>query len=140
MASIGILGSLGIPFGILSRSIKLTNEPPAGLKANLKRAFTSFSTDAINDVDSKSKSIIFGLSFFHAVMIERKQYGPLGYNMMYPFGIADLRANHAALYPALPLHAAQCAKAAQVDPKGMLVRLSVRRARRLGAFSRSLYL
>ena len=30
--------SNNIPIGILSRCIKLTNEPPAGLKANLKNA------------------------------------------------------------------------------------------------------
>ena len=24
-------------------------------------------------------------------MLERKQYGPMGYNMMYPFSIGDLR-------------------------------------------------
>merc|ERR1712032_1313449 len=35
--------SKGIPTGILNRSIKLTNEPPTGLKANLKRAFCTFS-------------------------------------------------------------------------------------------------
>jgi dynein heavy chain len=34
---------LGIPIGLLDRSIKLTNEPPAGLKANMKRAWTYFS-------------------------------------------------------------------------------------------------
>jgi dynein heavy chain len=27
--------STGVPIGILDRSIKLTNEPPAGLKANM---------------------------------------------------------------------------------------------------------
>jgi dynein heavy chain len=32
----------GVPIGLLDRSIKLTNEPPAGLKANMKRAFTYF--------------------------------------------------------------------------------------------------
>ena len=31
-----------IPIGVLNRSIKLTNEPPTGLRANLKRAFCSF--------------------------------------------------------------------------------------------------
>ena len=34
-----------IPFGLLERAIKLTNEPPSGLKANLKRAFCSFERD-----------------------------------------------------------------------------------------------
>lgn len=37
--------SQGIPIGILERSIKLTNEPPAGLKANMNRAFTFFLPD-----------------------------------------------------------------------------------------------
>jgi dynein heavy chain len=31
-----------VPIGILDRSIKLTNEPPSGIKANMKRAFTYF--------------------------------------------------------------------------------------------------
>ena len=34
--------STGVPIGILDRSIKLTNEPPSGIKANMKRAFTYF--------------------------------------------------------------------------------------------------
>lgn len=42
--------SPAIPIGVLSRCIKLTNEPPAGLKANLKRAFANFSRDYIEEV------------------------------------------------------------------------------------------
>jgi dynein heavy chain len=80
-----------IPIGTLSRSIKLTNEPPQGLKANLKRAFCSFSPEFINELDSKLRAIVFGLSFFHAVMIERKKFGAKGFNMMYPFALGDLR-------------------------------------------------
>ncbi|CAN0055637.1 unnamed protein product [Heterosigma akashiwo] len=83
--------SNGIPIGILNRCIKLTNEPPAGLKANLKRAFACFSKEQIEEADSKMKSILFGLCIFHAVMIERKMYGPMGFNMMYPFSTGDLR-------------------------------------------------
>ena len=83
--------SNGIPIGILARAIKLTNEPPAGLKANLKRAFCIFSREYIEDVDAKTKSILFGLCHFHAVMMERKLYGPMGFNMMYPFAVGDLR-------------------------------------------------
>ena len=80
-----------IPIGMLSRSIKLTNEPPQGLKANLKRAFCTFSAEFINELDTKLRAIVFGLSMFHAVMIERKKFGPKGFNMMYPFATGDLR-------------------------------------------------
>eukprot|EP00611_Tribonema_gayanum_P021674 TRINITY_DN4214_c0_g1_i1.p1 TRINITY_DN4214_c0_g1~~TRINITY_DN4214_c0_g1_i1.p1 ORF type:complete len:1693 (-),score=702.71 TRINITY_DN4214_c0_g1_i1:70-5124(-) len=83
--------SNAIPIGILSRCIKLTNEPPAGLKANLKRAFANFSREYIEEADSKTKSILFGLCHFHAVMMERKLYGPMGFNMMYPFSVGDLK-------------------------------------------------
>ena len=83
--------SKSIPIGILSRSIKLTNEPPAGLRANLKRAWCSFSEAFINECESKTKAILFGLCYFHSVMMERKKFGPKGFNMMYPFSLGDLR-------------------------------------------------
>ena len=83
--------SKGIPVGILARAIKLTNEPPAGLKANLKRAFCIFSREYIEEADAKTKSILFGLCHFHAIMMERKLYGPMGFNMKYPFATGDLR-------------------------------------------------
>lgn len=83
--------SKDIPIGILNRCIKLTNEPPAGLKANLKRAWCFFSKESIEEADSKTKSILFGLCHFHSIMMERKLFGPIGFNMKYPFSIGDLR-------------------------------------------------
>jgi dynein heavy chain len=83
--------SNSIPIGVLSRCIKLTNEPPAGLKANLKRAFANFSREYVDDADSKFKAILYGLCHFHAIMMERKLFGPMGFNMMYPFSLGDLR-------------------------------------------------
>ena len=80
-----------LPIGILSRSIKLTNEPPSGLKANLMRAVSSFKQEDFDDNEPKTRAILFGLAHFHAVMMERKKFGPMGYNMMYPFSLGDLR-------------------------------------------------
>jgi dynein heavy chain len=37
--------SNSIPIGILDRSIKLTSDPPSGLKANIKQAFCTFSRE-----------------------------------------------------------------------------------------------
>jgi dynein heavy chain len=45
--------SLGVPIGILDRSIKLTNEPPSGLRANMTRAWTFFSKEEIEEADPK---------------------------------------------------------------------------------------
>ena len=85
--------SKGIPVGLLSRSIKLTNEPPTGLKANLKRALCSFSAEEVEEMDSRTRGVLFGLCHFHALMLERKKFGPKGFNMMYPFSGGDLLAS-----------------------------------------------
>lgn len=89
--------STGVPIGILDRSIKLTNEPPAGLKANMKRAWTYFSKEEIEDKDPKVKSILFALCYFHSTVIERRRFGPKGWNMSYPFNIGDLRDSYLVL-------------------------------------------
>merc|ERR1719335_2105187 len=88
----------GIPIGILERSIKMTNEPPQGLLANLRRAFANFQKEDFEDRDAKVKAILFGLCHFHSLMLERKKFGPLGYNMMYPFAAGDLRDSASVLY------------------------------------------
>jgi dynein heavy chain len=79
-----------IPVSILDRSIKITSDPPSGLKPNLKQAFASFSPEMYEEIEPRTKGILFGLCQFHAVMVERKKFGAKGYNMMYPFSIGDL--------------------------------------------------
>merc|ERR1719247_2661470 len=36
------------------------------------------------------KAICFALSFFHAILIERKKFGSQGWNRVYPFNMGDL--------------------------------------------------
>ena len=83
--------SKAIPIGLIERCIKLTNDPPSGLKANLTSAISSFSKEDYEDFEPRTRGIIFGLCHFHAIMVERKKFGPIGYNMMYPFAVGDLR-------------------------------------------------
>lgn len=86
-----------IPIGILERCIKLTNEPPSGLKANMNRAWTYFNPNEIDKLDAKIKPILFGLCFFHQTLLERRKFGPKGWNMFYPFNIGDLRDSYYVL-------------------------------------------
>jgi len=81
-----------LPVGILERSIKLTQEPPQGIKANLKRAFASFDPEEFQLREGKVKTMQFTLCLFHAVLVERKKFGPKGWNCVYPFSIGDLTA------------------------------------------------
>jgi len=80
-----------IPIGLLEKSIKLTNEPPQGLRANMKRAITFFAKEEFDEKDAKLKQILFGLCYFHSVMCERRKFGTKGWNRFYPFSMGDLR-------------------------------------------------
>jgi dynein heavy chain len=69
----------------------LTNEPPQGLKDNMKRTFSFFKKEELDDKDPKIKTIIFGLCYFHSVMCERRKFGTKGWNRVYPFSMGDFR-------------------------------------------------
>eukprot|EP00998_Keelungia_sp_KM082_P007054 NODE_326_length_2088_cov_110.843957_g320_i0.p1 GENE.NODE_326_length_2088_cov_110.843957_g320_i0~~NODE_326_length_2088_cov_110.843957_g320_i0.p1 ORF type:complete len:660 (+),score=234.76 NODE_326_length_2088_cov_110.843957_g320_i0:262-1980(+) len=81
-----------IPVGILQRSIKLTQEPPRGLQANMMRCMGCFSEETweASSKQSEFKAILFSLCYFHAVVVERKKFGPQGWNRNYPFNLGDL--------------------------------------------------
>ncbi|XP_035826580.1 dynein heavy chain 6, axonemal [Aplysia californica] len=79
------------PVSVLQNSVKVTNEPPKGIRANLRRAFSEM-TPAFFETHSLGQDwrrIIFGICFFHAVILERKKFGPLGWNITYAFSDSD---------------------------------------------------
>lgn len=67
--------------GIVQMCIKVTNEPPRGIKANMNRAINLFTPDVFEmcSKGNEFKSILFALIFFHAIVIERRKFGPIGY-------------------------------------------------------------
>jgi dynein heavy chain len=70
------------PVSILQNSIKMTSEPPRGVKANLNVAFLAYD-DAYFEKQPKPhpfKKLLFCISFFHALLQDRRKFGALGFN------------------------------------------------------------
>ncbi|XP_072318696.1 dynein axonemal heavy chain 6 [Eucyclogobius newberryi] len=79
------------PVTVLQNSVKVTNEPPKGLRANMRRAFTEITDNYFEDhlLGNQWRKIVFGVCFFHAIIQERKKFGPLGWNIRYEFNDSD---------------------------------------------------
>ena len=79
------------PVSVLQNSVKVTNEPPKGLRTNLLRAFAEMTSQYFEDhqLEGTWRRLIFGVCFFHAVIQERKKFGPLGWNIKYEFNDSD---------------------------------------------------
>ncbi|KAL0280091.1 UNVERIFIED_CONTAM: hypothetical protein PYX00_001484 [Menopon gallinae] len=79
------------PVAVLQNSVKVTIEPPKGLRANVKRAFFEMTRDFFEDnvLHASWRKMVFGICFFHAIIQERKKFGPLGWNITYEFNDSD---------------------------------------------------
>ena len=69
-----------IPESILQLCIKVSNEPPSDMKSNMRRAYAAFSPEAEDRLSTATKrtaykSILFGLCFYHSLLLGRKKFG-----------------------------------------------------------------
>ena len=95
--------SENFPATVLQGGIKLTNEPPIGLKSNMLGSYKTEPLADSNFFSSNSssahfKKIAFGLTMFHAILLQRCNYGPLGWNQNHRFTVSDLQISMRQLH------------------------------------------
>lgn len=83
------------PIGLLQMSIKVTMEPPMGLKAGLHRTYTTtVSQEIIDKIDhEKWRRIVYITAFLHSIVQERRKFGPIGWCVPYEFNNSDMEAS-----------------------------------------------
>lgn len=73
------------PVSVLQRGVKMTTEPPRGLKANLVRLYALVDEDEFSArsaaAPGKYGKLLFSLCWFHAVLLERRKFKSLGWNV-----------------------------------------------------------
>ena len=70
----------------------MTLEPPQGLRSNLLRSYARLDDAELNLCKKPEtfKKLIFGFCFFHAIIQDRRKFGPIGWNIAYEFTNEDL--------------------------------------------------
>jgi len=83
-----------VPESILQNAIKVSNEAPTNLKANMRRAMSKFDDEyyerAKSHKYSEFKALIFGLCMFHSLILGRRKFGCIGWSRIYNFNDGDL--------------------------------------------------
>jgi dynein heavy chain len=83
------------PLGLLQKSIKVTNEPPKGIKAGLFKTYTTIiNQDFLEKIEHHNwRNLTFTVCFLHSIVKERRKFGPLGWCVPYEFNNSDLEAS-----------------------------------------------
>ncbi|XP_053061953.1 dynein axonemal heavy chain 10 isoform X4 [Acinonyx jubatus] len=82
----------GFPIGMLQKSLKVVTEPPNGLKLNMRATYFKISPDMLEQCPHPAfKSLVYVLAFFHAVVLERRKFGKIGWNVYYDFNESDFQ-------------------------------------------------
>ena len=81
------------PISILQRCVKITTEPPKGMKANMIRLFSNMPKEMHETASPANKApyrrVLYSLCWYHSLIIERKRFKTLGWNIIYDYNDAD---------------------------------------------------
>jgi dynein heavy chain len=75
--------------------VKVTTEPPKSLRSNMTRLLNQVTDEHFNRVKehNKYKRLFFSLVWMHSILLERKKFKNLGWNVAYDFNDSDFDIN-----------------------------------------------
>ena len=82
------------PIGLLQLAVKVTCQPPSGLRAGLMRSYTVIvDQDRLERVETAQwRVLVYALCFQHSVVQERRKYGAMGWCVPYEYNDGDINA------------------------------------------------
>ena len=78
------------PVPLIQCSVKMSNEMPRGLRANLLRTYRQLPPSKFETVLPAKRKLLFSLAFLHAALLDRCTFGSIGFNIPYEWTAADL--------------------------------------------------
>ncbi|KAM9407837.1 LOW QUALITY PROTEIN: dynein axonemal heavy chain 2 [Salvelinus alpinus] len=87
------------PIAILQAGIKMTTEPPRGVKSNMKRLYQLVTEGQFTRCARPVlyRKLLFALCFFHSILLERKKFLQLGWNIIYGFNDSDFEVSESLM-------------------------------------------
>ena len=87
--------SKAFPVSILQNGVKMTNEPPKGLRSNMMAAYYIYNDEFMDHKTNEAewKKMLYAMVLYHACIQERRKFGPLGWNIPYEFNDSDKEIN-----------------------------------------------
>eukprot|EP00939_MAST-03C_sp_MAST-3C-sp1_P003513 g3513.t1 len=82
-----------IPMNLCRLSHVMLFEAPSGVKASLRRSLASIDEKRMERAPSERSRLYFLLAWFHAVVLERRRFCPVGWTKSYGFGDSDRKCS-----------------------------------------------